>query len=185
VNSVLFDVDSLMSMAHSPVSNYVIPGLTSYLIGGRSERGTVRLFHCSREHQEAITPHSHRFDFQCWVLRGNVRNRLWRRAAADHPAADQFCVSSLSYKGAMGDYSKEPLGVSRWVHADHCYSTGECYSMKADEVHSIFFSRGAVVLFFEGPSVSDHSIALEPYVDNETIPTMETRPWMFRRKEAA
>lgn len=180
-----FDIDSLLAMAHSPVSNYVIPGLTSYLIGERSERGTVRLFHCSREHQEAITPHSHRFDFQCVVLRGSVRNRLWHRAAAYHQSADLFQASSLVYQGAMGNYTKEPGEIAMWTYADHYYNAGECYSMRADEVHSIYFSRDALVLFFEGPAASDRSIVLEPHVDGEAIPTMETRPWMFQRKGSA
>lgn len=185
LKAVNFDIESLMQMAHSPVSNYAIPGLTSYLIGSPGPKGTVRLFHCSREHQEAITPHSHRFDFQCWVLRGIVRNRLWHRAAENHPRADQYSVSSLQYKGSMGKYAKEHVEISSWVFTDRHFAAGECYSMNADEVHSIFFSRDALVLFLEGPTVSDSSIVLEPYVDNETIPTFETRPWMFKRSPSA
>lgn len=53
--------------------------------------------------------------------------------------------------------------------------------MLASEVHSIHFSRGAQVLFFEGPTVADTSIILEPNVDGETIPTFRVEPWMFKR----
>lgn len=51
--------------------------------------------------------------------------------------------------------------------------------MKAEEIHSITFSRGASVLFFEGPRKTDTSTVLEPVVDGETIPLFRTEPWMY------
>jgi hypothetical protein len=53
--------------------------------------------------------------------------------------------------------------------------------MTADQVHSIFFSRGAIVLFFEGSKESDTSIILEPFVNNEIVPTFKVEPWMFKK----
>lgn len=70
-------VDHILSLTHSHVHNYVIPGLTSSLIGEQSPHGSVRVFQCLRDHQEVITPHSHRFDLTCIVLRGSVMNRIW------------------------------------------------------------------------------------------------------------
>ena len=65
MNAENFSIEALLRMKHSPVRNYAIPGLTSSLIGSPSPNGTVRIFECSREHQEPIIPHSHRFSFQC------------------------------------------------------------------------------------------------------------------------
>lgn len=169
----------LTSLAHSPVRNYVIPGLTSSLIGGISPFGTVRLFQNSRDHQEPITPHSHRFDFVCMVLRGQVRNRMWTETQNEN--ADLYQVKQLDYCGTFGQYEREDHQVSRWQYRDLTFSAGESYSMKSHEVHSIYFSRGAVVLFFEGPKLTNHSIALEPVVDGKVIPTLKTEPWMFLR----
>lgn len=180
MRSRTFDLESLLLMAHSPVRNYAIPGLTSFLIGQPSGFGSVRLFHSEREHQESITPHSHRFGFQCLVLRGNVRNRLWRQVGHD-AAGDLYRTTTLRYLGGIGKYERTPGDVCKWSYTDECFTAGECYGMSADEVHSIFFSRDALVLFLEGQTVADHSIALEPVVDGETIPTLETQPWMFRR----
>jgi hypothetical protein len=53
--------------------------------------------------------------------------------------------------------------------------------MRYNEIHSIKFSKDAIVLFFEGPTVTDSSFVLEPVVEGEYIPTMTTEPWMFRR----
>lgn len=171
------NVDFLLSMAHSPIKNYGIPGLTSWLIGNPSERGCVRLFECFRNHQENITPHSHRFDLHCVVLSGDVTNRLWYKSLH----GDEFNCSKLKYFGEIGDYEKTSIGVRRYSSADYKYCGGECYSMTSDEIHSIYFTRGTRVLFFEGPKKSDDSIIIEPFFDNEIIKTFEFKPWMFKR----
>lgn len=184
MNANGFDVKALLGMAHSPVRNYAIPGLTSSLIGLPSPSGTMRLFQCEREHQEPITPHSHRFDFQCWVLRGSVRNRIWSKTYESNPKGDLFQKTRLIYGGEIGIYSTEPQDVGTWVYDDAEFVAGQCYSMRAHEVHSIFFSRGALVLFFEGATKVDSSVILEPYVDGEVVPTFKVEPWMFKKAAA-
>ena len=170
----------LRAMRHSPVRNYVVPGLTSWLIGNPSPAGTMRLFECSRDHQENITPHSHRFDFQCWVLAGAVRNRVWRESHFGE--GDLFLCSSLNYDGGIGEYRRQAGGVSRYVYTDTVYEVDQWYSMKADEIHSINFARGTEVLFFEGPTTTNESEMLEPFVDGVAVPTFEVKPWMFKRE---
>jgi hypothetical protein len=177
-----FDLEMLLQMAHSPLENYVIPGLTSKLIGAPSPYGTVRLFECSRDHQESITPHSHRFDLQCWVLKGKVRNRIWTEVGYANESGDMYCATTMRYDGSVGKYQREDGISGRWVYGDYLYAAGDWYAMKADEVHSIYFSKGAKVLFFEGPMLEETSIILEPVVNGEVIPTMKVEPWMFKRK---
>jgi hypothetical protein len=141
------------------------------------------LFQNERIHQENITPHSHRFDFQCWVLRGHVVNRIWtKNFYLNHPQGDQFIESVLKYEGEFGKYEKSIDARSNWSFKDYIYQEGECYSMIHNEVHSINFSKGAIVLFFEGPTISDTSIVIEPYTDGEHIPTMQIAPWMFKKR---
>ncbi len=176
------DLEHILTMAHSHVHNYVIPGLTSSLIGDPGPRGCVRLFRCSRDHQEPITPHSHRFNFNCIVLRGWVVNRTWRVAKLDEEG-DEFQTVHLHYNGEIGRHSKVDGAVERWLYDDKSYHAGDTYSMLADEVHSIKFSRGAAVLFFEGPALSNSSIAIEPVVNMERIPTSDVQPWMFLRDQ--
>jgi hypothetical protein len=172
----------LQSMKHSPIQNYGgIPGLTSWLIGAPSEQGLVRLMECSREHQEPIIPHSHRFDFHCVVLAGFVRNIIWEPCVK----GDEFQASVLTYSGEPGKYRKTACASQLWAATTRAYAAGDEYGMTADQVHSIFFSRGASVLFFEGPKVSDTSIILEPVVDGEVIPTFKVEPWMFKTVKVA
>lgn len=171
-------IQHLATMKHSPISNYGgIPGVTSWLIGMPSPLGLVRLMECSREHHEPIIPHSHRFNFTCLVLAGSVRNIIWRR----DKAGDLYHESTLTCAGKPGEYIKEQGVSDRWAASTHHYRAGEQYGMHADEVHSIFFSRGAVVLFLEGPQVADASIILEPVVDGTVIPTFDVKPWAFLR----
>lgn len=185
MNAENFNVDALLTMAHSPIKNYAVPGLESWLIGSPSEAGTVRLFQCDREQQEAITPHSHRFDFQCWVLRGEVKNRVWNMTCDSDPCGDFFQRTKLVYGGDVGRYKEEGKEVGKWNFVDSIFSRGQCYSMRSHEIHSIFFSRGSVVLFFEAASKSDHSYILQPFVDSEVVPTFKVEPWMFKKAPAA
>jgi hypothetical protein len=179
-----FSVEQLLAMAHSPVHNYAIPGLTSYLIGTPSPAGTVRLFHCTRDHQEAITPHSHRFDFQCWVLQGGVVNRVWKELYhSDENNGDLFTRTVLNFRGGPGKYELGDEQEVRYAYDDKRFKAGECYGMKAHEIHSIYFARDTRVLFFEGPTISNSSVILQPCVDGETIPTFKVEPWMFKREE--
>jgi len=176
------DLTMLRQMRSGRVGNYVIPGLTSWVIGAKHDGGCVRMFYCEREHQEPITPHSHRFDFQCLVLRGRVTNRKWTFVYGQR--GDLFAKSALVFSD-MGKYEKRAPVVGRYEFADEVFKEGEWYSMKAHEIHSIFFGAQTEVLFFEGPSTTDTSVILEPYVDNEVIPTFEVRPWMFKKEGSA
>lgn len=171
------DLRSLEKMAHSPVRNYVVPGLTSWLIGAPSDKGCMRLFTSEREHLETVIPHSHRFDFQCWVLRGTVRNRVWKHA---YGIGDWFMLSTHT-KGRMGGYEVQEAGRGRFDYVDTVYSQDEWYSMTHSEIHSIWFGRGAKVLFFEGPQVVDHTTILEPIASDTHVRTFKVEPWMFER----
>ena len=167
----------LNEMRNSRIDNYAIPGLSSSLIGGEGF-GKVRLFECSRDHQEQITPHSHRFDFVALVLRGDVRNIVW----TPHTNGDCFRVSTLTYGGEPGNYTvNSDRAHCNMIPCTSSYKEGEWYSMKAEEIHSIQFDKGAAVLFFEGPEISDWSLILEPVVDGLVIPTFKREPWMFIR----
>lgn len=169
--------DLILSMRNQGLANYVIPGLDSHMIGG-AEHGCVRLFQCSRDHQEQITPHSHRFDFSAQVLRGSVNNFIWKQS----PDGDKFLVSEMIYSGAPGEYSTGKEEVKRMaISESDRYAPGDWYHMKAEEIHSIEFSRDAAVLFFEGPQVSDRNVILQPHTAHGTIRTFKTEPWMFQK----
>ena len=180
-----YGLDLIREMAHSPIRNYIVPGLTSSLIGNPSERGLVRLFEASRRQSNQITPHSHRYDFRCLVLSGSVTNRVWTRVKPQHHGAwaDSYQESVLAYQGETGRYEKVAGEVGKWEFLDTKYEEGQWYAMDANEVHSIVFSRDAVVLFFEGPTTTDVSIVLEPFVDGQVIETLKTEPWMFQREK--
>jgi hypothetical protein len=169
------------AMANSPIRNYISPGVTSSLIGGR-DYGKVRFFTADRETREWITPHSHRFDFTCLVLRGFVVNILLTRAwGAEN--ADRYCAGTLKRKpDVFGEYEFEPgTSACEYVETAKTYREGDVYSMTHEQIHSIRFSRDACVLFFERPEVADESLVLEPWSNGRRVPTFETRPWMFER----
>lgn len=181
MNANNFNKEMFLKLAHSPVTNYVVPGLTSYMIGAPSEHGCVRMFHSEREHQECLTPHSHRFDLQSWVIQGSVTNIIWTPTGDEDTGADLFQTTVLEYEGSIGSYKKTKGGVGKWRAAPKRYLEGECYQMKAEEVHSIRFSRGAILVIFEGAQVSNSSMIIEPYVDDLLVPTFKVEDWMFRK----
>ena len=178
INPKIDPVPLLGRMARNRIENYIIPGLASSLIGGEG-KGTVRLFECSRAHEENITPHSHRFDFQCLVLAGTVTNVIWSLAPDHLDDGDYFAGSVLRYGGTPGEYQRCPGDVARYVSTPTTHEAGDWYGMRHNEIHSIFFSRGAKVLFFEGPQISNETLILEPWVNGTRVPTFEVKPWMF------
>lgn len=168
-------IDLLQLMRTNTVRNYVIPGLDSSLL----ENGKVRLFESSREHAEPITPHSHRFDFFCIVIQGQVTNVTWEPCEAHE--GDEFQCSQLTYQGEIGQHDVSEVSRGYWRPASVRYKQGEIYSMRHNEVHSIYFKRDTKVVFFEGPQLTDHSLIIEPVVNGELIPTFQTQPWMFQK----
>lgn len=174
---------ALKPMMHSLVRNYATPGLTSSLIGGGGH-GKVRLFQSDRDTREWVTPHSHRFDFTCLVLRGSVENILFTRASYRLAAGSNLYVTATirPRNGGMGGYEvAHGENPESWVEEPTTYRAGDTYSMTSRQIHSIRFSRDAIVLFLEGPEVIDTSLILEPFSDDALVPTFATAPWMFQR----
>jgi hypothetical protein len=171
---------AVWKMANSNLRNYIAPGLTSYLVGG-PDAGKVRLFHSDRNTREWITPHSHRFDFTCLVLKGRVTNILLRPLWGNE--GDLYAAGKLKRAGKFGEYEFTP-GTEVLAYAEERseYSEGDVYSMTHAQIHSIQFARGTEVLFFEGPEVTDESVVLEPWSNGKRIPTFVTQPWMFERE---
>lgn len=166
------DLEALRSLSHPPLHNYILAGLDSHLLGA-----TTRVFVNTRESTGKITPHSHRFGFQCLVLRGSVVNTLF----IESMEGDDYQVTETLYLGKPGEYETIKTGRARYLPESHTYIAGDWYGMTDDEIHSISFSRDAIVLFIEGKQKTDRSVYIEPYINGETIPTMKTEPWMFQK----
>lgn len=176
----------LLDMSNNTLDNYILPGLSSHLVGGGGY-GKVRLFEASRRQQSGVTPHSHRFDFTCLVLRGSVVNTIW----TPDSQGDEFFMQYLEYQGQAGEYQKREYiqgvdkpGYTRWTGDSIQYAEGQWYSMSSEEIHSIEFSRDALVLFFEGPERSKVTKILEPIAGTAVIPTLKVEPWMFVKRES-
>lgn len=180
---MMLPLHMVQEMKHSPVQNYVLPGLTSWLIGAPSEKGCVRLFENEIETMEFITPHSHRFNFQCLVLEGWVENCVWRNEPnADH---GELYIRTIvqAREGGLGTYLVHDPDEAprRYVREKNTYTAGEMYGMGYAAIHSIRFSKGAKVLFFEGPKITGGTMVLEPWVQGERVPTFRVDPWMFKK----
>jgi len=166
-------IDHVLGMADQHLDNYIVPGLTSSLL----ENGKVRLFSMSRAQHQAITPHSHRFDFQCLVLRGEVHNIRWTRS--DHDEADAYVATKLSYGFEPGRYTRGGWGIGRYTCESERFGAGDWYGQAYDEIHSVVFSDDALVLFFEGQMITQETTILEPLVDGKHLQTFRVEPWMF------
>lgn len=163
----------LQGMEHSKLHNYIIPGLTSSMIGG-GKHGKIRLFTASREQHNGTTPHSHRFDLMSFVLRGTANNAIWR----EDISGDQYAASTLIYNGRPGQYRRVKGKPYRWAYEKTRHNAGEMYFMTHDQIHSITFSNDAIVLIFEGPEVTSRTTILEPFTERGILP-MTVQPWMF------
>lgn len=169
-------IEHIKGLMHSPVHNYIVPGLSSWMIGEPHKSGKLRLFTCSRNHIESISPHSHRYDFQCLVLKGNIKNSIW----SINPCGDLYDEIEIEYCGKIGQYKEKTIGRNHYNFIEYSYSAGDIYGMSNDEIHSIRFSKDSMVLFFEGESYNETSILLDPVVNGQRIPVSKVQPWMFK-----
>lgn len=172
----MFEVDSIK---HSPIHNYIAPGITSWLISKPGEGNLVRMFEATREQQENVIPHSHRFNFYSYVLKGKVINEHWM-VSSGPDFGDIYSVCTLQYNGKPGEYSITSEGVDRFYKCSKEYSTGEGYYMNAGDIHSIWFQKGTQLLIFEDPQFRNYFHILQPVVDGEVIPTFKVEDWMFK-----
>ena len=172
----------LLAMGHSTISNYIVPGLVSTLIGeDLTGSSKIRLFSNTRTQDMPITPHSHRFDLACMVLKGSVENTIYHQwGDTSQSFTDDFAVSRLKYGGSPGDYTLAPESVHSFSRRVSTYVAGQWYFMNHEAIHSIKFSKGALVLIFEGPNKTNESVILEPHVSGKTIRTFEVEDWMFQ-----
>jgi len=168
-------IEVLKSQGHSELLDYVIPGLNSTLLKN------VRMFEMTRHQQHVIAPHSHRFDFACYVLEGKVINKIWVPTAVD--TADLYRETFLRYLGTPGNYTQRWGETKKYTSSSWNFGTGQWYQMSHDQIHSIHFEKGTKVIFFEGPDVSDESLMLEPFIERDlhVCSTGDVQPWMFRK----
>ena len=177
-------IDAQLSMKHDPIRNYVIAGLTSYLLTDPSPHGCIRLFENSRERHNPVTPHSHKFDLTCLVLKGWVKNIIWTKVPTIHHG-DKFNRCIITNSGTPGEYDrKTEQNIQLFGSSQNTFKAGDIYSMRHSHIHSIEFSRNAQVILFEGPFITNEISILEPYVDGEVIETMKVEPWMFKKGES-
>ncbi len=89
-------------LKHSPIQNYILPGLTSWVLKPAGDgHGMIRMFESSRETQEFITPHTHRYGLHCEVLAGWVENTTWKNSELVGASnnSDEWMLCSLKYGG--------------------------------------------------------------------------------------
>jgi hypothetical protein len=166
-------------MQGSKLGNYIVPGLESWLLNNKEAK--TRIFVNTREQVQYIAPHTHRYAFAAYVLRGYVQNTIWQYAPEERPGYDLFTITQLGYSGNPGRYpNREEFSHGWFAPVVSRYGPGEWYLMEHDDYHSIRFSRDAVVIMFEGPERRDSSYVLEPCVNDETVATAVTASWMFK-----
>lgn len=167
-----------LGFAHSPVFNYILPGLTSWMIASSDEL-TVRLFTMHRNTEGFVHPHSHRFGFSAMVLAGHVYNTLYTQHDQHSEARlyDQHKITPRD--GGLGEYRFEQSEAVRLRSETTLFAVGETYCMEPQHIHSITFSNGAAVLMYEQRTseICDSLIFTPPTVRPEAL----TQPWMFKR----
>ncbi len=132
------------------------------------------MFEMTRPQEFFISPHSHRFDFACLVLLGEVLNTLYvpNQRGYEHEVST-YTVDGYKEHGLVDRHLK------RFVQVPTRYTMGQWYGMGSNEFHTIAFGHGAKVLFFEGPNCREESEALQPVVNGKVISTFSVEDWMY------
>lgn len=153
-----------MSDKSTRIVNHAEHGLDSTLLS----QGLFRVFTANYETQVRL-PHSHKYDFACLVLKGSVLNRVYKpiennKFKENNELHAEYCVAIQT--GALGDYKFDKQYRQAFEIAEKLHGEGDWYQMTHEDIHAIRFSKGAVVLFIEGPAVTDQVEVLFPYASN-------------------
>jgi hypothetical protein len=175
------DIELVKSLMHSPVRNYAVPGVTSYLVKETDEY-LFRAFHMERHQITTIVAHSHRFNLYSYVLQGRVMNTIWHPVDEVADDLDAFYKTELNYKNAFGKYDMLDVGLNYYKPSNHHYEAGDDYYMSSSDIHMISFEKNTLVLIREDKnSYIDKSYILEPVDKNlKRIPTFKVESWMFQ-----
>ena len=170
-------------LKHSPIHNYILPGLTSWVLKPAGDgHGMIRMFEASRETQEFITPHSHRYGLHCEVLAGWVENTIWKNSELVGASnnSDEWMLCSLKYAGNPGEYTQTPGPIRRYAKETRRYAAGSSYDLNHSQIHSVRFSRGAVVVITETAQRTDTTQILLPVAYGKAVPTFKVESWMYK-----
>lgn len=163
------------------LENYVLAGLRSTLLGETAAGGKLQLFEMLRVQEADIVPHDHRYDFQCFVLDGEVEHLCYELERVYHPPQAAWAV--CEYDPDIHSVNDEtPRAYTRGTVVKKTHGAGSWYGLKHDQFHAVRFSAGARVLFIEGPEVQPFSHVLLPYQDGRVCNTFVWRTWMMRPK---
>jgi hypothetical protein len=146
------------------------------------------MFHMTRDQQFYISPHSHRFNFASVVICGWARQHLYQSVSPQYvdipySSADDRLYAVREYvpdRANPTNYGIKTASYGYFLRSTTVYEAGQWYSMKYDEFHSIEFSKGARVLFIEGPKIKDTSYFLEPVVNGKVVPLFDVPTWMYK-----
>ena len=179
--------DVTLTMQNAVVHNYIAPGLDSYLLNKNDCK--VRLFEMTKNQEFYISPHNHRFDFACCVLRGSVIHHLYREGlgivkelAELGNSVNAYAVYEYVSPGfdKATEYKHKLLGYEIYERETQHYSAGDWYGLRSHQFHSIEFTQGSRVLFLEGANQKATSEFLEPIVNGKIIPYFSVPDWMYK-----
>lgn len=182
------------SMKNGVIRNYIVPGLDSFLLSRNDCK--VRLFEMTREQEMFITPHSHRFDFACCVLKGSVTHYVYEQAGDSesiypeiplplngfmiHQINEYVASEKVPGPGSNTGFKIIPLGYGHFTRKKTFYPSGSWYTLTIEKFHSIEFTMGAQVLFLEGAEQGSTSYFLEPVVNGKVISLFSIPEWMYQ-----
>lgn len=170
-------------LKHSPIQNYILPGLTSWVLKPAGDgHGMIRMFESSRETQEFVTPHTHRYGLHCEVLAGWVENTTWKNSelVGASNSSDEWMLYSLKYGGSPGEYTQTSGPIRRYAKETRRYAAGSSYDLNHSQIHSVRFSRGAVVVITETAQQTDTTHILLPVAYGKMVPTFKVESWMYK-----
>ena len=176
-------IEVFNKLKHSPLHNYILPGLTSWMLKAATEsEGAVRMFEATRTTEEFIAPHSHRYGLQCEVLQGWVENTIWKQIETFGASSenDPWMLCDLKYGGEPGKYDLEHRAEGFYRPYTDRYQKGQTYRMDYTALHTIKFSRGAVVVITETEQMTDTNRILLPVAYGKVVPTFKVEPWMYK-----
>lgn len=87
--------------------------------------------------------HDHPWDFTSWIINGEFRNL---RFVEDHFNGEEYMHMRIKCGETGGSLGTDALPIRLRAMPVECYTTGDIYQQRADEIHLSAFDQGTVTL---------------------------------------
>lgn len=171
VKDLIERLDPVEAIIKNSYKNFHTRGL-DYICLRRSAHQTVKAYMFDGDENdlsEVVNPHDHRYNFDSYVLAGEVRESKYIEAVDGSPVRKREWLTPLNGGQGFGDDTEAFLKKT----SSSIYNQGARYSSRANEVHTLHILSGqSLVIITQHEDVLPIGVPTSTYFQGDDKPSL-------------